>query len=194
LKKKKMKYQINKGDGAFYGPKIDFHVKDSLGRTWQLSTIQCDFSMPERFGLEYTDKDNKKKRPVMLHRVIYGSLERFIGILLESTNGRMPTWLAPVQVRVLNFTDRNTDYAKKIIEKLGTEIPNLRIDADFRQTTVQAKVKEAEILRVPYIIVVGDKEEKEKNLAVRVRGNSKIENFKIEEFVKNLRNEILERK
>jgi threonyl-tRNA synthetase len=150
--------------------------------------------MPERFGLEYTDKDNKKKRPVMLHRVIYGSLERFIGILLESTNGRMPTWLAPVQVRVLNFTDRNTDYAKKIIEKLGTEIPNLRIDADFRQTTVQAKVKEAEILRVPYIIVVGDKEEKEKNLAVRVRGNSKIENFKIEEFVKNLRNEILERK
>jgi threonyl-tRNA synthetase len=190
LKKKKMKYQINKGDGAFYGPKIDFHVKDSLGRTWQLSTIQLDFSMPERFDLEYTDKDNKKKRPVMLHRVIYGSLERFIGILIESTNGRMPTWLAPVQVRVLNFTDRNNDYAKKIIEKLGTEIPNLRIDTDFRQTTVQAKVKEAEILRVPYIIVVGDKEEKEKTLAVRVRGNSKIENFKIEEFVKNLKKEI----
>lgn len=194
LKKKKMKYQINKGDGAFYGPKIDFHIKDSLGRTWQLSTIQLDFSMPERFNLEYTDKDNTKKRPVMLHRVIYGSLERFVGILLESTNGRMPTWLAPVQVRVLNFTDRNTDYAKKIIEKLGNEIPNLRIDADFRQTTLQAKVKEAEILRVPYIIVVGDKEEKEKNLAIRVRGNSKIENFKIEEFVKNLRKEILERK
>ncbi len=194
LKKKKMKYQINKGDGAFYGPKIDFHIKDSLGRTWQLSTIQLDFSMPERFNLEYTDKDNTKKRPVMLHRVIYGSLERFVGILLESTNGRMPTWLAPVQVKVLNFTDRNTDYAKKIIEKLGNEIPNLRIDADFRQTTLQAKVKEAEILRVPYIIVVGDKEEKEKNLAIRVRGNSKIENFKIEEFVKNLRKEILERK
>jgi len=194
LKKKKMKYQINKGDGAFYGPKIDFHVKDSLGRTWQLSTIQCDFSMPERFNIEYTDKDNKKKRPVMLHRVIYGSLERFIGILIESTNGRMPTWLAPVQVRVLNFTDRNTDYAKKIIEKIQNEIPNLRIDSDFRQTTVQAKVKEAEILRVPYIIVVGDKEEKEKTLAVRVRGNSKIESFKIEDFVKNLKKEIDERK
>ncbi|MCK9568009.1 threonine--tRNA ligase [Candidatus Pacearchaeota archaeon] len=194
LKKKKMKYQVNKGDGAFYGPKIDFHVKDSLGRTWQLSTIQLDFSMPERFDLEYTDKDNKKKRPVMLHRVIYGSLERFVGILLESTNGRMPTWLAPVQVRILNFTDRNNDYAKKIIDKIQNEIPNLRIDSDFRQTTVQAKVKEAEILRVPYIIVVGDKEEKEKTLAVRVRGNSKIENFKIDNFVNDLKKEIDERR
>ena len=190
LKKKKMKYKINKGDGAFYGPKIDFHVKDSLGRTWQLSTIQCDFSLPDRFEIEYTDKDNKRKRPVMLHRVIYGSLERFMGILIEHTNGRMPTWLAPVQVRILNFTDRNTDYAKKIIEKLGSEIPNLRIDTDFRQTTVPAKVKEAEIMRVPYIIVVGDKEEKEKTLAVRVRGNSKIEKFSVEELVIRLKKEI----
>lgn len=193
LKKKKMKYKINKGDGAFYGPKIDFHIKDSLGRTWQLSTIQLDFSMPERFEIEYTDKNNERKRPVMIHRVIYGSLERFIGILLEHTNGRLPTWLAPVQVRVLNLTDRNVDFAKKIIQKLENEIPNLRIDEDFRQTTVQAKVKDAEIMRVPYIIVVGDKEEKEKTLAVRIKGNSKIETFKIEDFANKIKKEITER-
>ncbi|MEK6913415.1 MAG: threonine--tRNA ligase [Nanoarchaeota archaeon] len=193
LKKKKMKYKINKGDGAFYGPKIDFHVKDSLGRTWQLSTIQLDFSMPERFELEYTDKDNTRKRPVMLHTVSYGSVERFVGILLEHTNGRMPTWLAPVQVRILNFTDRNTEYAKKIIKQFSEEIPNLRIDADFRQTTVPAKVKDAEIMRVPYIIVIGDKEEKEKTLAVRVRGNSKIETIGVKEFIEKIKKEILDR-
>ena len=194
LKKRKMKYKINKGDGAFYGPKIDFHVKDSLGRTWQLSTIQLDFSMPERFELEYTDKDNTRKRPLMLHTVSYGSIERFVGILLEHTNGRMPTWLAPIQVRILNFTDRNTEYAKKIIKELGNEIPNLRIESDFRQTTVPAKVKDAEILRVPYIIVIGDKEEKDKKLAVRVRGNSKIETIGIKEFVEKIKKEISERK
>jgi|WetSurMetagenome_2_1015567.scaffolds.fasta_scaffold31575_3 threonyl-tRNA synthetase len=194
LKEKKVKYKINKGDGAFYGPKIDFHVKDSLGRTWQLSTIQLDFSMPERFELEYTDKDNTRKRPVMLHRVIYGSLERFIGILLEHTNGRMPLWLAPMQVRVLSFTDRNMDYAKKIIEKLEKEIPNLRIDEDFRQTTVPAKVKDAEIMRVPYIIVVGDKEEKDKNLAVRIKGSGKIETMKADAFIEKIRDEIRDRK
>jgi threonyl-tRNA synthetase len=193
LKKKKMKYKINKGEGAFYGPKIDFHVKDSLGRTWQLSTIQLDFSMPERFELEYTDKDNTRKRPVMLHTVSYGSIERFVGILLEHTNGRLPLWLSPVQVRILNFTDRNTEYAKKIIKQIGEEIPNLRIDADFRQTTVPAKVKDAEIMRVPYIIVIGDKEEKEKKLAVRVKGNSNIETFGINEFIEKIKKEIRER-
>ncbi len=193
LKKKKIKYKLNPGDGVFYGPKIDFHVKDSLNRTWQCSTIQLDFQMPERFDLEYTDKDNSRKRPIMLHRVIYGSLERFMGVLLENTNGRLPTWLAPVQVRVLSFTDRNADYAKELIKKLGNEIPNLRIDTDFRQTTVPAKVKDAEIMRVPYIIVVGDREEKEKSLAVRVKGNNKIETMKIEEFIKRVKKEIEER-
>ncbi len=194
LKKRKMPYKINKGDGAFYGPKIDFHLKDSLGREWQCATIQLDFAMPERFELEYIDKDNTRKRPIMLHRTVYGSLERFIGVLIEHFNGRLPTWLMPVQVRVLSFTDRNLDYAKKIIEKIGNDIPNIRLDADFRQTTVPAKVKDAEIMRVPYIIVVGDKEEKEKTLAVRVKGNSKIETFKIEEFIKRIRKEIEERK
>lgn len=190
LKKRKMEYKVNKGDGAFYGPKIDFHLKDSLGREWQCGTIQLDFSMPERFELEYVDKDNTRKRPIMLHRTLMGSLERFIGILIEHLNGRFPVWLAPVQVRVLSFTDRNIDYAKKIVEKLGKEIPNLRIDADFRQTTVPAKVKDAEIMRIPYIIVVGDKEEKEKTLAVRIKGNQKIETMKQDAFIERIKKEI----
>jgi len=194
LKKKKIAYKLNKGEGAFYGPKIDFHLKDSLGREWQCATIQLDFSMPERFELQYTDKDNKRERPIMLHRTVYGSLERFIGILIEHLNGRFPTWLAPIQVRILSFTDRNQKYAEEIIKKLGTEIPNLRIDADFRQTTVPAKVKEAEIMRVPYIIVAGDREEKDKTLAVRVKGSQKIETMKIEEFIKKIGKEISERK
>jgi threonyl-tRNA synthetase len=194
LKHKKMKYKINAGDGAFYGPKIDFHLKDSLGRTWQTATIQLDFAMPERFELEYTDKDGKMKRPVMLHRVIYGSLERFMGIYLEHTNGRLPTWLAPVQVKVLSFTDRNEKYSQEVFEKLKKEIPELRIESDFSQSTVQSKVKEAEIMRVPYIIVVGDREEKEKTLAVRVKGNGKIQNFRVDEFVKMIASEIKDRK
>jgi len=190
LKELKIKYKLNKGEGAFYGPKIDFHVKDSLGRTWQTSTIQLDFSMPERFELEYTGKDNRKKRPIMLHRVIYGALERFIAILLEHTNGRLPTWLAPIQVRVLSFTDRNIVYAKKIIKQLGESIPNLRIDSDFESTTVQSKVKDAEIMRIPYIIVIGDKEEKDKTIAVRVKGDSRIKTIKIEDFIKEIKSEI----
>ncbi len=193
LKKRKIVFKINKGDGAFYGPKIDFHMKDSLGREWQGGTIQLDFAMPERFELEYVDKDNSRKRPIMLHRTIMGSLERFIGVLIEHTNGRLPTWLAPMQIRVISFTDRNIDYAKKVIMKLGEEIPNLRIDADFTQTTVQSKVKDAEIMRVPYIIVVGGKEEKEKNIAIRERGDSNIKKMKVDEFIKKLGKEIRNR-
>jgi len=186
LKKKKMSFKINKGDGAFYGPKIDYHVKDSLSRTWQCGTIQLDFAMPERFELEYTNKDNKKKRPVVIHRTIYGSLERFIGILIEHTKGRLPTWLAPIQVRVLSFTDRNEKYAKKVLEKLE----GFRVDSDFKQTTIQSKIKDAEIMRIPYIIVVGDREEKEKKIAVRIRGDKKIQKFNIDKFVDKLKKEI----
>jgi len=193
LKKKKLKFKINKGDGAFYGPKIDFHVTDSLEREWQCGTLQLDFAMPERFELEYVDKNNSRKMPIMLHRTVYGSLERFMGILIEHYNGRFPTWLAPIQVRVLSFTDRNEKYSKEVIKKLGEKIPNLRIDADFRQTTIPAKVKDGEIMRVPYIIVIGDREEKKKNLAVRVKGDKKIQNFSVEEFSDKLKKEIKER-
>ncbi len=193
LERKHIKYHISEGEGVFYGPKIDYHIKDSLGRTWQCGTIQVDFSMPERFDIEYTDKDNKKKRPIMIHRAIYGSLERFIGILLEHYNGRLPTWLAPIQVRILNFTDRNEMHAQKILRQLEEEIPGLRIDADFRQTTVPSKVKDAELMKIPYIIVIGDKEEKENKLAVRVRGNKEIKKFSLEDFSEHLKEEIEER-
>ena len=190
LNKRKIKYKTNKGSGAFYGPKIDFHLKDSLGRTWQCGTIQVDFSMPERFELEYTDKDNRKKRPIMIHRAVYGSLERFIGILIEHTNGRMPVWAAPIQTRILNFTERSTDYAKKVIKKLGEEIPGLRIDADFTSKPIQSKVKDAEIMKIPRIIVVGDKEEKNKTLAVRIKVDKQIQSFSIDNFIDKLKKEI----
>jgi len=194
LDKRKIEYKINEGDGAFYGPKIDYHLKDSLGRTWQCATIQLDLLFPNRFELEYTDKDNKKKRPIMLHRTIFGSLERFIGILIEHYKGRLPTWLAPIQVRVLSFTDKNINYGEKIMNDLKKHIPNLRVESDFRSTTVSSKVKDAEIMRVPYIIVVGDKEEQEKSLAVRVRGDKQIQKFGVEEFSEKIKKEIKERK
>jgi threonyl-tRNA synthetase len=192
LKKKKIKYKLNKGEGAFYGPKIDFHIKDSLGRTWQLATIQLDFAMPERFDLTYTDENNKKKRPVMIHRAIYGSLERFIGILLEHTSGNLPTWLAPIQVRVLSFTEKNKKAAKKIAEKLKKE--SIRVDIDLEDETVSNKVREAEIMHIPYIIVIGNKEEKSKTIALRTRGKKPKFKVKLDSFIKNIKKEIDERK
>ncbi|PIN77627.1 threonine--tRNA ligase [Candidatus Woesearchaeota archaeon CG10_big_fil_rev_8_21_14_0_10_34_12] len=193
LKKQKAKYKINNGDGAFYGPKIDFHIKDSLGRTWQCATLQLDMSMPERFELEYTSQNNQQKRPVMLHRTIYGSIERFIGILLEHTNGQLPTWLSPIQIKVISFTDRNVKACKEIIKKLKENIPNLRLDADFKDTTVNNKVREAEIQRVPYILVIGDKEEKAKTLAIRKKGEKPKFGIKIDKFVEEIKKEIEER-
>jgi len=190
LKKKKIKFKLNKGDGAFYGPKIDFHVKDSLGREWQCGTIQLDFSMPERFELEYIDKDNKRKRPIMLHRTVYGSLERFIGILLEHCNGRLPVWLASIQVKVLSFTDRNKKYAEAVFKALKEE--GIRVESDFWDTPVSGKVKNAELMKIPYIILVGDKEEKAKTLAVRRDGKVKF-GVKLDKFIKEIKEEIEER-
>ncbi len=193
LKNKKMKYKINKGDGAFYGPKIDFHARDSQNRTWQLSTIQLDFAMPERFELDYTDKNSSKKRPVMLHRVIYGAIERFMGILLEHTNGNLPTWLSPVQVRVLSFTDRNEKAAKKVLERLKSE--GIRADADFGSSTMGDKVRNASMLKIPYIVTIGDKEEEKGTLAVKKRGEDKpLFGVELENFLRDLNEEIRERK
>jgi len=194
LKKAKIKYKINKGDGAFYGPKIDIHIKDSLNRDWQLGTIQLDMQMPTRFQLSYTGKDNKGHTPLVIHRAIFGSLERFIGILLEDTKGRFPTWLAPIQVKVLSFTDRNKKYAEKVVKEIQKEIHDVRVDSDFRKTTVPSKVKDAELMRVPYILVLGDKEQKSKSLAVRVKGNKKILKMKLNAFVKKLKKEIEDKK
>lgn len=193
LKKKKMKFKLNKGDGAFYGPKIDFHVKDSLDRTWQVGTIQLDFAMPERFQLEYTGSDNKPHQPIMLHRAIFGSLERFIGILLEHTNGNLPVWLSPIQVRAINFTDRNTKATEKFVADLQKALPQARIDADLSSTTVSDKVRNAEIQRIPYIVVIGDKEEEAKTLAVRERGAKPKFGVKFNDFIKELEDKITKR-
>jgi len=184
LKKNKMKYKVNAGDGAFYGPKIDFHVKDSLGRTWQCSTIQLDFAMPERFELEYVDKDGKMKRPVMLHRVIYGSLERFIGIMLEHTNGNLPLWISPLQVKVLTVTDRNTDFAQQILQKLHEN--GFRAELDDRTETIGKKVRDAQMEKANYILTIGDKEVEKKCLAVRTRGGDVKFDVKVESFIQEL--------
>ncbi|MBN2101600.1 MAG: threonine--tRNA ligase [Candidatus Aenigmarchaeota archaeon] len=187
------KFKVNEGDGAFYGPKIDFHIKDSLGRTWQCATVQLDFAMPERFELEYTGDDNAQHRPVMLHRVVYGSLERFIGILLEHLNGNLPIWLSPVQARVISFTERNEELAKKIQKMLSDN--GIRTDIDIGSNTVEYKVRDAEIQRIPYIIVMGDKEEEKGTIALRTRGQKKVEfGMKPEDFLKKITEEIKERK
>ncbi len=193
LKKLKLKYEIVKGEAKFYGPSLDVVIKDSLEREWQCATLQLDFNMPKRFELTYTGKDNKEHIPIVLHRVIYGSLERFIAILLEHTNGRLPTWLAPIQVRVLSFTDRNTEHAKKIVRQLGESIPNLRLDADFRSIPVSSKVKESELMRIPWVILIGDKEQEKNTLAIRNEGKVKYE-FKINDFIKDLKELIEKRK
>lgn len=192
LKKKKIKFKLNKGEGAFYGPKIDFHLQDSQGRNWQCGTIQIDFLMPERFELEYTAEDNKVYRPVMVHRAILGSLERFIGILLEHLNGNLPAWLSPAQVKILSFTDRNI----KTCERLAKELENrgIRVETDLTDNTVNSKVREAEIQRVPYIILIGDKEEKSKTLAVRKRGQKPKFGINADKFIKELKEEIENRK
>ena len=189
LKKKKMKYKINPGDGVFYGPKIDFNVKDSLNRTWQCSTIQLDFQMPERFDLTYTDENNQQKRPIMLNRVIYGSLERFIGVLLENCNGKLPIWLSPIQIRVINFTDKNN----KACEKLEHELKEhgFRVDIDLKSEPINGKIKQAEMEKIPYIVTIGNKEEESGNLAVR--HNNKITQIKKDDFIKQIQKEIKEK-
>jgi len=190
LKKSGKKFTIAEGDGAFYGPKVDIIMKDSLGREWQMGTVQLDFQLPQRFGLKYVDKDGKDKIPVVIHRVIYGSLERFIGILLEHTNGSLPIWLSPVQVRVIDFTERNTKAAQKIMEEIKKAIPEIRIDSDFRNTTVNDKVRDAEMQKVPLIIVIGDKEEKSNTLALRKRGEKPEFEVKLDSFIKETKGKI----
>ena len=190
LKKSKIKYKINKGDGAFYGPKIDLHIKDSLGRSWQCATIQLDMQLPQRFDIKYIDDKGKEQTPIVIHRALLGSLERFIGILLEHLNGNFPLWLSPRQVRIINFTDRNTKACEKLVNELKSEIPNLRIETDFRSETVQAKIRDAELMKVNHIVVIGDKEEKAKTLAVRERGAKPKFGITKEDFVSSLKKEI----
>ena len=175
-----MEYEVNEGDGAFYGPKIDFHLNDSLGRTWQCGTVQLDFQMPQNFDLEYTDADGSKKRPVMLHRVCYGSVERFIGILIEHYAGKFPVWLAPMQVKVLPVSEKSRDYAHKVADAI--EAAGIRVVVDNRDEKIGYKIREARSIdRVPYMVIVGEKEAEEGTISVRDRTNethpSTIEDF-----------------
>ena len=160
-------YVVNEGDGAFYGPKIDFHLVDCIGRTWQCGTIQLDFQLPQRFELEYIGADGEKHRPIMIHRVVFGSIERFIGILIEHFAGAFPTWLAPIQVRVLPISDKYMDYAKKVEAQLNEE--GIRVDVDTRSEKIGYKIREARKARIPYMLVVGEKEEAEGKVSVRSR-------------------------
>ena len=183
-----MEYEVNEGDGAFYGPKIDFHLTDSLGRTWQCGTVQLDFQMPQNFDLEYTDADGSKKRPVMLHRVCYGSVERFIGILIEHYAGKFPVWLAPMQVKVLPVSEKSRDYAHKVADAI--EAAGIRIVVDNRDEKIGYKIREARSIdRVPYMVIVGEKEAEEGTISVRDRTNETHPST-IEDFCAKVREEI----
>lgn len=183
LKDAKIEYKENKGEGAFYGPKIDFHVKDSLGRSWQLGTIQLDFATAERLEANYIDKDGNKKHPVIIHRAILGSVERFIAVLLEHTGGALPVWLSPVQAIILTVSDKHLDYAKKVAKEMG----ETRLEIDDRNESINKKIRDAELQKIPYIIVVGEREQKENKITVRSRGKKELKSQKISDFIQELR-------
>ncbi|MFA5423202.1 MAG: threonine--tRNA ligase [Phycisphaerae bacterium] len=191
LKAKNIDYQINPGDGAFYGPKIDFHIKDCLKRSWQLGTIQLDFSMPQRFGLVYTDKDNTEKTPVMIHRAVLGSFERFLGILIEQHAGAMPLWLSPEQVRVLSISEKTNDYAGQVTTKLKQA--GLRVDEDLSGEKIGAKIAKAHGDKVPYMLVVGPKEAEETSVNVRIRGENQNKTVPVDEFIQIAKKKIADK-
>lgn len=177
-------YVINEGDGAFYGPKIDFHLQDSIGRTWQCGTIQLDFQLPMRFEAEYVGSDGEKHRPIMIHRVVFGSIERFIGILIEHYAGAFPLWLAPVQIKVLPITDRNADYAKAVFDKLRSA--GFRVELDNRNEKVGYRIREAQLQKIPYMIVLGDKEQLDNTISVRERKSTDTKILALDEFLKQV--------
>ena len=188
LEESNLEYKLNPGDGAFYGPKIDFHLEDCIGRTWQCGTIQLDMQLPQRFDLTYIGEDGDKHRPVVIHRVAFGSIERFLGILIEHFEGKFPTWLSPVQVKVITVADRHGDYAykvKKIFEK-----ENIRVEVDCRQESVGYKIREARMERNPYILVIGDKEIEEENIAVRSRDHGELGSMMIDDLLNKILDEI----
>ncbi|MCI7742041.1 MAG: threonine--tRNA ligase [Clostridiales bacterium] len=181
-------YVINEGDGAFYGPKLDFHIEDCLGRTWQCGTIQLDSQLPERFQLEYTGADGEKHRPIMIHRVVFGSIERFIGVITEHFAGAFPVWLSPVQARVMPITDRASDYAKQLAERLDQE--GVRVDTDLRNEKIGYKIREAQMQKLPYMLVVGDKEAESGTVSVRTRGGVDLGAMPVDEFIAKIKEEI----
>ena len=181
-------YVINPGDGAFYGPKLDFHIEDSLGRTWQCGTIQLDYQLPGRFNLEYTGSDGEKHCPVMIHRVVFGSIERFIGVITEHYAGAFPVWLSPLQVMVMPITDRANDYASSVAEKL--EAAGFRVDTDLRNEKIGYKIREAQLQKTPYMLIVGDKEAEVGTVSVRTRGGVDLGAMPFEEFLAKIADEV----
>ena len=184
-------YVVNEGDGAFYGPKIDFHLTDSIGRTWQCGTIQLDMQLPQRFELEYTGADGEKHRPIMIHRVAFGSIERFIGILIEHFAGAFPTWLAPVQVKVLPISDKHLEYGQKVLDTLNAA--GIRAEIDTRAEKIGYKIREAQMQKIPYMLVVGAKEEEENLVSVRSRFAGDEGQKSLDEFVASVTEEIATR-
>ncbi len=178
-------YIVNEGDGAFYGPKIDFHLRDSLGRTWQCGTIQLDFQMPQRFDLEYTAEDGSKKRPIMIHRVCFGSIERFIGILIEHFAGKFPVWLAPVQVKVIPVSEKSMDYATGVYEKL--KAAGIRTELDHKDEKVGYKIRQAQLEKVPYMLVLGEKEAAEGAITVRSRDKGDLGAAQLDAFIEDIK-------
>ncbi len=182
------KYVVNPGDGAFYGPKLDFHIEDSLGRTWQCGTIQLDYQLPGRFNLEYTDNNGGKVCPVMIHRVVFGSIERFIGVITEHFAGAFPTWLAPVQVKVMAMTDRTKDAAEEIAKKL--DAVGIRVETDIRNEKIGFKIREAQVQKIPYMLIIGDKEVENGVVAVRSRSKGDLGTMTFDAFARKVSNEI----
>ncbi|NLD62040.1 threonine--tRNA ligase [Candidatus Sumerlaeota bacterium] len=191
LKHLKVDYKLNPGDGAFYGPKIDFHVKDALGRSWQCATIQVDFSMPERFDLNYIGQDGLKHRPVMVHRAVFGSIERFLGMLIEQTVGNFPVWLAPVQVAMLPISEKSLDFARKIANELSSA--GIRVTLNAGEEKIGAKIRDAEMAKIPYMLVVGEKEAAANSVSVRRHGKGDMGVMAIEDFKTKIQKEIKER-
>jgi len=189
-----MKYEINEGDGAFYGPKIDFKVKDAIGRTWQCATIQLDFNLPERFDIKYQDKDGQMKTPVMLHRVIFGSMERFHGILIEHYAGAFPTWIAPTQVAIVPISnEKHADFAAEVYKKMRAA--GIRAKLDDRSESMNYKIRESlQDKKIPYVVVIGDKEIEANSVAVRARGIGQVGTFAVDEFIAKVEEEIKGRK
>ena len=181
-------YIVNPGDGAFYGPKLDFHIQDCLGRTWQCGTIQLDYQLPGRFDLEYTGADGEKHCPVMIHRVVFGSIERFLGIITEHYAGAFPLWLSPVQARVMPITDRSAEYAKQVAAKL--DAAGIRVESDLRNEKIGYKIREAQMQKIPYMLVVGDKEAESGSVAVRTRAGEDLGAMSLDAFLEKVRGEI----
>ncbi|KGF47901.1 threonyl-tRNA synthetase [Veillonella montpellierensis DNF00314] len=192
IEAKGISYVINEGDGAFYGPKLDYHIEDSIGRTWQCGTIQLDMNLPERFNMEYIGEDGQKHRPVMIHRACFGSLERFIGILTEHFAGAFPTWMAPVQVKIMAISEHQAEYAKNIAKAMTAEY--IRVEADVRNEKIGYKIRQAQMEKVPYMLVVGDKEMADGTVSIRKRGEGEIGAMDWKAFMADLQKEIKERR